>query len=363
MKHIQLYLICTALLIPHASNAAPHHFYSNNISANNIAAFQHSISHTTIHSFGIENKSTNTNTPTTQYKNADKSLYGTMPLYGEMLTYGEYGDDGSVFSSGRAGGDTPNAPSIDNFWINWAHFGDDVKFEKLNTLNSDYDLVTIGFDFGKKQVKHHEYKIGLFSGYVNANQTNDHIELEENGGYIGAYIEYQYNNLNISGIIDGGVIFTNSEIISGDDEFANPWVGGTIKTSYNLKLDDSFSLRPTLYIGYTWIKSANYTSTENHTIENQNFNMFEVTPALRAIKHIANQWYGTLDVQYITNISGGGNTTIDDKKISKLDTTNYTEFSLGLEKSIDNFCLSAHLGRREGERSGWIGGFNLKYTF
>ncbi|MBO5704589.1 MAG: hypothetical protein J6R99_01070, partial [Alphaproteobacteria bacterium] len=59
----------------------------------------------------------------------------------------------------------------------------------------------------------------------------------------------------------------------------------------------------------------------------------------------------------------GGNTYINNTKLTKLDTGNFFEYGLSVEKQFKKATLSANIGRRDGFRYGWFGGLDIKYAF
>ena len=91
--------------------------------------------------------------------------------------------------------------------------------------------------------------------------------------------------------------------------------------------------------------------------------MFEISPAIRFIKHIGNGWFGAMHAKYVMIFDEGGETKVNGTKIGTLDSGHFTEYGLSLEKTIDRFNITANIGRRDGSHTGWMGGFNLKYIF
>lgn len=369
MKPISLFALSVFVSVYAASaHAAPTTVYANSISAHNIAAMQHTIMNNTIRSFSgtmaaalgsrgelqYERKS-----PAPQKISIDQ--YGRMPEYGTMPLYGEYGDDGSVF--GRGGGDMVSRPTINGMWLNWQHVGDDAKFDHMDTLDSDYNVIMFGLSGGDAQFGNGITDWGLFGGYAGGTQTNNTLDITENGGYVGFYNGYAWGGLNISLIANAGAMYNSAEFDTGTDEYANMWVGGAINAAYNIALDATFTLQPNVYAGYTWIKSANYTSTDGAHIANQNFNMFEVAPGVRAIKQISRGWFGFIGAKYVFNFAHGGDTVVDNIKLDELEMNDYSEYGLGIETSVDRFNMSINVGRRDGGRTGWTFGTSLKYLF
>lgn len=372
MKNISIFassLLFLASAIGNASAKTPAHLYANAISANNIAVMQHSILSTAMNSgdrlsSAVHDAYAPQPKQTTEHpdKNIDPSkIYGRAPMYGTAPMYGEFNDDGS---QGRSGGDG-NQPTLGNMWIAWQHYGNDTKFDDTARLDSDMDLVMLGLAGNKTAFSHGMTEWGLYTGYVGSDQENDSLAIDENGGYFGVYKKFIFDGgkFNILSSLNGGVLSNSAETTYGTDEYTNIWAGGALNATYNIALDRTFTLQPALYAGYTWIKSENYTATSGEVLKNDNFHMFELTPAIRAIKHIGNGWYGAIGAKYVILFANGGDLDINGITADELEFDNFTEYGLTLEKTVDNFGISANIGRRDGARDGWTGGLNLKYLF
>lgn len=344
--------------------------FANGISARNVIAIQQSITTRAFQSFegsaaaalGRRAKLALPEifgdiSPASRHDNSAK--YGTMPMYGE------YGDDGTVFT-GRSGGDahTVTIPVMNNVWSTWQHYGDTAKLNNMPKTDSVYDLIMVGISGRREQVRGGVSEWGMFGGYVGGTQENNHIEMHENGGYVGIYNGYKINELGLSVALDAGAIYNTAETTSGaGDEYANMWLGAAINARYNFRITEIFTLQPGIYGGYTWINSANYISAAGAAAENHNFNTFTVAPTLRTIVLLARGWYGTAEARYVANFINSGDAYANGVKLPELGDKNYIEYGIGIEKSIDRFNISVNLGRRDGGRAGWNGGMSFKYLF
>lgn len=349
--------------LPSGAIAMPY-AYANAISAHNISAFQLSITNTAIQTFsgssaaalGGSKRAAVANQVATQRKAAKARVYG------RMSTYGEFNDDGGTASYGRSGGDI-GRPELNSVWFNWGHFGDDVKFDNFDRLDSDYDIAMMGVSGGDFQLMGGIAHWGIFGGYVGGTQENSAINLDENGGFVGLYSGLQLGNYMVAVTLNAGVLDNTVDNITDSDNYSNMWTGAALDMRYNMALDDTFTLQSQIYANHTWVRSASFRTASDMNIDNDNFHMFTVAPGLRAIKHIANNWYGFMGVRYTFNFTTGGEAQLDGTALPELEMDDYSEYYIGLEKSIDRFSISANIGRRDGGRFGWIGGLNLKYLF
>lgn len=356
-----------------AANAATSpHIYANAVVANNIAAMQHSIAQNAMRTFEGAAASTlggvarRASAPQPHPTVNPADLYGSLPMYGRPHLYGEYGDDGSVApensTTGRNGGDDTR-PVINSLWLNWQHFDEYIKFQDHDRFDTNYDILTAALAGGEAQWGIGISEWGLFGGYAGGNQKNEFLDMSESGGYIGLYTGYNIQHFNLSIIANAGVISNNASHEYGIDEFANIWAGAALNATYNIALDDTFTIQPGVYAGYTWVGSANYTSLSGDFIQNKNFNTFEIAPSIRALKHIGAGWFGYIGVKYVFMYETGGDVMVQDVKYNNLIADNYAEYGIGIEKSIDRFNIAMHINRHDGGRTGWNGGLSLKYIF
>lgn len=359
MKHFSP-IVSFVVLLTFAKQATASHFYTNAISAHNIASVQHSIAQTAFASFDEPITRTNNRLyPTSQQANElSTATYGHAPMYGTMSIYGEYNDDG------RSGGDNIDTrQTISNAWLNWQHIGNDTDFNEISNTNSKYNLYIGGLTSGKTKFGNSHAAWGIYTGYLDGHTTNRDIDTDTQGGFFGMYNRFKSNKFNISSTVNGGVANNTTDTTSGIDETTNFWVGGLINTTYNIAIDNSFTLQPNAQIGYTWIKSENYTSASGDIINNDAFNIFEFTPGISAIKHIGNNWFGEIGIKHVMLFTNGGDITVNDVTLNELTGHNFTEYGISLEKTVAPIALRANIGRREGGRSGWTGGLNFKYLF
>lgn len=340
------------------------HTYTNQISAHNIAAFQQSIISTTTQAFAPlpqtqTGDSVKPSAPT-YYRPSNTSAYGRPQMYGTMPMYGEFNDDGMA---GRSGGDTVNA-SLDNVWINWNHAHDKLAFNNTERVDSDYDNIMFGLSGGATQLGKKTFsRWGTYAGYINAETSAQNINIDTQGGYLGIYNSLTWNTFNIATIINGGVTDNANEIVYGTDNFTNFWISGNINATYNMALDKTFVLQPGIWAGYTWIKSDNYTSVSGDEITSDNFSIWHIAPNIRATKYIGSGWTGSIGAKYVMTFMENGDLRINNTIAPELESDNYTEYDLRLEKSIGNVKLSAGIGRRDGGRDGWVGNGNIKIRF
>ena len=355
---LTLYMMAGAIAVPFGANAAPVSIaQSNGIITNNIATMQHTLMLNAFDNFDGSMAVTMGN-----YSVHERHTGACQPIYGKTYCDGDmYGDEPTArYSSGRSGGDTPTS-GYD--WFDWRHARDNAEFKDFDKIKSNYDLISIGFASNPTNISGGFSQYGGFGGIAIAREKNDDTKLTENGGYFGLYSGYHANGFNITGAVDLGLLFSDAKSVLTDYDFTSFWAGAAINTSYNIALDDAFTLQPGVYLGYTWIYSDGYVSETGANISLDGAHMFEVSPSLRALVAIGDDWYAAATGRYVFNFTSGGDTEIAGTHIPGLKLKDYVEYGLSIEKNINRFNMAISLYRHDGGRTGWAGGVQLRYAF
>ena len=339
-------IIMTSLIAIYTNSANASFEHIGTIVTHNIANTQH-----TINQLFFSNSAFKQNV-SQSYKN-NKNLYGHAPMYGKMRTYGEYNDDGSF---GRSGGDTYNSVHPQNIWFDWQHNTNKVNYTSIPVLKNNTDIVIAGITNAPSKTS----KWGMYAGYINSRQDNSTTDIKNQGGYIGIHSGFTINNFSTYATLTGGILDTSD--VSLSDTYTNMWLSGNLKASYDWNLDTTFTLQPAVHIGYTWIASGNYTAVTNEKVTNDNTNIFTITPEISAIKHIGNNWYGTLGVKYIISHIDS-NSYINNIVIPELNYDNYFEYAINICKKFNNTDIHATFGRHDGHLYGWFGNLGIRYSF
>ena len=357
MKHISVFALSAIMMAQFGAHAAPvTNLNSAGVITNNIATMQHSIMLNTMNNFG---SATNMGAYS-DYKTPRDPHEKCPPIYGKMRPYGEYGDDGTVFESGRSGGEI--GPSNYN-WFDWQHAQDNVEFKDFDKIKSRYDIISMGFANEPERINGGYKQFGGFGGLIIASEKNDVVKTSEMGGFLGLQQAYHLYGFNITAAGDFGALFSDAKSAPGKYSFSNFWLGAGLNASYDIKLAESFILQPGVYGGYTWIYSKGYQTETGDSISIDSLNNLEVSPSLRAITRFGEGWYATLSGRYVFNFESGGDAKIAGATIPELELMDYAEYGVGIEKNTDRFGIGVSLNRRDGGRTGWIGELNIKYIF
>ena len=206
------------------------------------------------------------------------------------------------------------------------------------------------------------HKWGINTGYTNS-ELNNNIKIDSHGGFVGIFNGFKYDNITLNTNISTGAHDNTTDCVFGSDNFTNFWINGAANLSYNLMLDNTFSLYPAINAQYTWITAEDYTSISGDTLDTQNHRIFILSPEIKAIKHINDGWYGTANIAYIMMHATNNNTTINNTSTINLNDTKHFEYSIGISKQFYNTNIDITIGRQDGDIYGWFGNINIKYIF
>ena len=366
MKHVSvlaLSAMTTIGVIPFGAYAAPvSHLHANSIAAHNIMVMQRSAMLNAFDNFdGSAAITLGEPTVAPQAPEEDtQPAEDPTEKYGKMPTYGEYGDDGTVFLSGRSGGEFP---VLNSNWIDWQYSDGLAKFDGFSRVDSKSNVISLGFSDEASAIKGGFSEFGGFGGVILAQEDAGSVELSETGEYIGLYRAYNIYGFSIKAAADFGALFNDAESALGDYDFTNLWAGAALNLSYNIVLDETSTIQPGVYAGYTWINSDGYKSDSGKRVSIDDFHMFEVSPSLRAITHIGDGWFGIMSGRYVFNYVNGGDATIAGVTLPELEMKDYSEYGLSVEKTSERFSVAASIYRRDGGRAGWLGGLQIRYLF
>lgn len=327
-------------------------YNTNSIAAHNIMAIQHTIVNRAIVLPAQTGAKNVVRDERKEPRNPDE--------YGEMIYYGEYGDDTGILPLvGRNGGDASNA----YIGADWQHIDENVKFKSYPHMDTTMDLGMIEFGNNYETLYGRPLDLKFFGGYVGGRIKNDAVRIGQDGGFVGIFAHQSIDNFDINVVGNFGLMINNVRNLPTTDDFNNVWVSINADAAYNIAIDEYVVLRPNVRGGYMWIYSPNYELKNGENINNKNFGVFELTPAVDLVANIDDGWSIGARGAYVMNFVNGGETYVEYSKISKLKTDDYFEYGIRVEKNMDNLNFGINAGRHDGGRTGWFGGATIKYLF
>lgn len=262
---------------------------------------------------------------------------------------------------GLSGGDMPKA---NNAWVKVMGFDDDVEMKHFNNIDSKTITLAGGFNTDKVKFDNFDAAFGIYAGYIGGKQKYNGNKIEQNGGYVGLSSELTKGNAFLLSTINGGFINNENKNMYGTDKFDTYWFGLGLKGGYNYALNDTWTLQPNIYAGYTLVSTEDYTSKSKVRVDTDDLNFFEIDPGFKLTKQIDNGWLGYIQGKYAIVMDNGGDTKATDVSLPDISHKNYFEYGFGMNKSLTNtWSLSGEINRRDGGRSGWNGSLEFKYSF
>lgn len=289
------------------------------------------------------------------YTNNDEtmsSLFNRKKIYGTMNRFDEYGDDGSTIQST----DIPSSDRyfINNFWINAGHINESMHFGQNVSQRGRFYLASVGGATQASDLKYGKLSFGGFVSYINAKMP----DFRGGGDAIGLFANYKYRNFGAKVLTDIGSLNNGMDGMN----FNNSWVNAATAVSGTFKIDNTFLVRPDIYVAYTYV-SADDLYIGGNTISSKDYNFFNVAPALSFIKEISPNWYGKMSAKYVAHFGGKNDIKIDDAAIRGLYLDNHTDLGIDVEHNYKHFVFGGNVHKQVGGLDGWSGNINVKYVF
>ncbi len=261
---------------------------------------------------------------------------------------------------GRSGGDTP---TMANAWVKMVGFDDNVDFDSFQTVEADTTSVLAGVNTAVIKAGSIDTQYGLYAGYLNGKQEYEGNEIDQDGGYIGLTSSVQKGNLFAQGTLNGGFVHNKASHSFGADKYNSFFSGVGLKTGYNWTIGGA-QITPSIYGGYTFVRTEDYTSKSGAKIENDHLKVWELTPALKVSKDFNDGWNGFAQVKYTFVGDNKADVSANDIVLPNISLKDYVEYGIGASRGLsDDWTASFTLNRRDGGRQGWNGSVSLEYNF
>lgn len=333
-KFNSLFLMGALLLVANSANAAS--VYDNNISALNI------------------NMLTDVFMSYTKYGEKMSDLFEHRIMYGTMDRFDEYGDDGSTVKNFDSKNEAKSDSFISDMWINANHINADMHYGNNLSQRGKFNLATVGATTRDIDLERGKISFGGFVSYINTKENNSHA----NGDVVGIFSNYKFRNFGAKVLLDTGALNNSTENM----KFNNSWVNAGADAYAILKIDETFFVRPEVYIAYTFVNSDDLYINGN-AVRSENYNFFNVAPELTFIKEVSKNWYGALSAKYVAHMGGTNDIVINDVAVKGLDLDNYTDVGIDVEHNYKQFVFGAKVHKQIGGIDGLSANINIKYAF
>ena len=226
------------------------------------------------------------------------------------------------------------------------------------TYGGDSDMFDIG----------HGFK-GVWSGFFgyNGNHMNyDGISMTQNGGFIGATLNAYKGNFFTGLTVSTGASTGDADTMYGHDNITLLTAGVANKTGYNFEFKDGkIILQPSLFLGYSWVNTFDYTNSAGARINQDALNALQIVPGVKVICNTKNGWQPYAGVDMVWNVFMGRNQVkANDVVLPQLSERAYVQYGVGVQKTwADRFTGFLQAMVRNGGRNGVILSAGLRWTF
>lgn len=273
-------------------------------------------------------------------------------IYGSMDRFDEYGDDGSTIKTSNI--DERNKYFITNAWVNANHINADMRYGQNISQRGRFNLATVGANTLTSDLVYGKISFGGFASYTNTKMP----VFRGDGDAVGLFANYKYRNFNAKTLATIGALNNSMDNMN----FNNSWVNFAVDFANTLKIDETFLVRPNVYVGYTFVSSDDL-YINGDIISSKDYNFVNVSPALTFVKEIDNNWYGSLSAKYVAHFSGKNDIFINGTGTEGLYLDNHTDIGINVEYDFKHLAFEGQIHKQLGGLDGWSTNINIKYTF
>ena len=196
--------------------------------------------------------------------------------------------------------------------------------------------------------------LSAFVGYNGANQSFNGISMTQEGGVLGftgtAYKGNFFTGLTVSTGASAGQAYTQY----GRDDYAMLTAGVANKTGYNIEFNGGkFIIQPSLFLGYTFVNTFDYTNAAGVRINSDPLNAIQVIPGVKFIGNLADGWQPYIGINMVWNIMNKNKVMANDVRLPQVSVKPYVEYGVGVQRSWkDRFTAYFQAMVRNGGRNG-----------
>jgi hypothetical protein len=331
--HTSIFLIGALLCMSNSANAAG--IYDNNMSALNI------------------NMLTDVFMSYASYGEKMSDLFTHKAIYGTMNRLDEYGDDGSTIKTLNMK-DSSGDAFIQNIWGTANHINENLHYGQNISERGRFYLATVGATTRATELKYGKISFGGFTSYINTNMS----DFYGNGNVVGIFSNYKYKNFGAQALLNTGAINNNSNGV----KFNNSWLNIAADAHGTFKIDDTFFVRPNVYMSYTFVTSDDL-YVDGDRVSSDSYNFFNISPALAFIKEVSPDWYGSLSAKYVAHMGSKNDLSVNGTEIRGLYLDKHTDIGIDVEHDYKQFVFGANVHKQIWGMDGWSANINVKYAF
>ncbi len=249
-----------------------------------------------------------------------------------------------------------------NVWVKVERFDDKAKFNNLKDVDTEYTLIMAGAKTDKIKLGSVDSSYGAYVGYIGGNQEYGNVKVNQNGGYLGAVAAFDKENWFFTAAANTGFLRAHANKTSGTDRYNNYWFGIGGKVGYNIPMDNSIVVQPSVYGAYTYISSEDYTSTTGARISSGELGLWEMAPTLK-VSYLDDSLKVSVSGKYVFTADNGGEVRADTILLPNISINPYAEYGFEIFKEFDDWNMLANVNRRDGGREGWNVSLGMELPF
>ena len=212
-----------------------------------------------------------------------------------------------------------------------------------------------GYDTDLKELKRGWARAWTgFVGYNGASINYSDVSTIQNGGILGGTLTmYKGNFFNATTLSVGATVGDNNTRY-GHETTTSLLSGLGNKTGYNFEFKDGkFIVQPNLFLGYTMVKTFNYTNAAGVRIDSNPAHTFQISPGLKFIGNLKHGWQPYIGINMVWNVLNSSHVSANSVTLPQMSVKPYIQYGLGLQKTVkDNFVAYGQAMIQNGGRNG-----------
>ena len=259
----------------------------------------------------------------------------------------------------------PVQEEVKNIWVRSYTSFEDIPLNlgpKVSSINfgtvfgGDSDLIQLGKGFN--------LVYGGYAGY-NGNLTTYEggIDSTIQGGMFGATAHLYKGNFFNSFSYNIGWMVSDTSTRYGTDYMNMLNTGFVDRFGYNIEIaEGKCIIQPSLMMGYTFVHTMDYTSSNDIRIEVEPLHVMHFAPRLKIMGNLENGWQPYAIISIVANFIDKTNYYADTVKLPEMSIDPYVEYGLGIQKRWeDKYSGYAQATVRGGGRRGVSLLFGFRY--
>ena len=194
----------------------------------------------------------------------------------------------------------------------------------------------------------------FYAGYNGSNQNYSGVNINQNGGTLGASGIWYKGNFFTGLTANVGASVAEAHTMYGSEDFTMLATGIASKTGYNFELaDGKFIIQPNYLMSYTFVNTFDYTNAAGVRINSDPLHAIQIAPGLKFIGNLKNGWQPYVALQMVWNIMDKSRFQANNVSLPDMSVDPYFQYGVGLQKRVgERFTGFGQAMVRNGGRNG-----------